>query len=405
MNCKEIKILLHDYVDELLDDDTRKLILKHIKSCNECRKAYYRLTSFFDLLKDIPYSVEPPKEILEELSNTLLEKSLKESRVELKEEFSKKSIIKKEQVTQENILKSTRGPVRKSIITHNLVSTISRKSLLSIKVKWTKLILMSLVLLFLGIGFLVYELSLDNSPWKIKTMDGEYLINGKKDFERFWYKGTSLRTAEKSKIKVYVPNSSTIEIYPNSELFLLKTKKNDNRIKLINGKIKVSSNSLIPYFSVYLDEATIDFKGGSFVAKVDKNFNVEVLVESGLVEIEKGDESCLVDEGYICKLKSNYRLGIPYRLGANDSLKNEIEKFDYMNSNNNSIERIIKYSKAEDALTLLYLIPNTSVVNRGQLFQKIANYFPPPSNVTYEGIIKLNKEMLKSWGLEIEWQL
>lgn len=404
MNCNEVKILLHDYVDELLDEETENLVQKHVNKCDKCREFYFKLRVFFDLLKDIPFTVEPPKDIIDNLSNSLLEKSIKETTLKLEKSISKESKIRKEQIKQDRILKTARGSIRKSIVSQSLASTIGRESVIGISDK-LKMILLLLILLSFGIGYVFYNISLNNSPWNIKIENGECLIDGNKNLVKLWHKGTSLVTKDDSKVIVYVPNSCNMEVYSNSKLILLKAKKNNNVVQLDFGKIKVYSTSLIPYFFVNVNNTTIEFWGGSFITEADENSNTRIIVESGIIELENNSGNCLVDEGYMCELKKNYRIGTPYRINAPDSLKEEIEKFDYKNGGDDSIERIIKYSKAEDALTLLYLIPHVSINQRGNLFQKIANYFPPPSNVTYEGIIKLNKDMLKSWWLEIEWQL
>jgi hypothetical protein len=128
-------------------------------------------------------------------------------------------------------------------------------------------------------------------------------------------------------------------------------------------------------------------------------------VEFGFVEIGYKNQSYFVSEGYVCEIKNNYPPGIPYRLNASDTLKNEVEKFDYENGGDDSVQKIISTAHNEDMLTLLALIPNTSQLQRQLLFQVVANHYPPPSGVTRMGIIKADSEMLNKWWEEIEWQI
>jgi hypothetical protein len=86
-------------------------------------------------------------------------------------------------------------------------------------------------------------------------------------------------------------------------------------------------------------------------------------------------------------------------------LKSEVEKFDYENGGDDSIQKIISTANKEDILTLLALIPNASQLQRQVLFQVIANHYPPPTGVTRMGIIKADFEMLYKWWDEIEWQI
>lgn len=408
MNCQEVKIYLHDFVDELLDDKIAEEIDNHIRQCEKCRIEYQKLTRFFDLLKDLPYTIEPPAEIVDFLSNELLKQSLKEIPVKIEKSKTKELKIKREQIKQDRKLKASRGATRKSIISHSITSSLSKEISYKSRLcwdQWSKVFLIFLPLLIIIFGYFIYDFTQINSPWKVKAIQGNYLINGKNDLSGLWHKGSSLYTDDNSNIVIYVPNSCKLKVEPNTYLILLKARNNDNRIKLDYGSIHVSNSVLLPYFSVELEKSIIHFKGGDFSLTAKKNRDVKIFVKFGIVEIEQKGKSYFVDEGHICEIKNEFRVGTPYRFDAPDSLKLEIEKFDYQQGGEASVEKIIKMSQPNDALTLLSLIPNTSAAYRGILFQKIANYFPPPSNVTYEGIIKLNSEMLESWWREIEWQL
>ncbi|MEJ5351218.1 MAG: zf-HC2 domain-containing protein [Melioribacteraceae bacterium] len=404
MSCEEVKILLHDFVDELLDDETKKLVYTHIQKCEKCREEYIKLTRFFDLLKDMPYQVNAPKDIIESLSNELMKKSLREIPIVTEKSKARESKLKREQLKQDRKLKTTRGPIRKSVVTRSIASSLSKEIEFEKSFQWIKLLLILLPLFLFAVGYVIYDFSLINSPWKIKTIKGSYLIDGKKDYAGLWYKNSTLTTEDNSTIVVNVPNSCRLEIYSNSSLILLKAKNNDNRVKLENGEVRISNSVLVPHFSIIIDKSKIIYKGGTLNLKA-KNEVLKIFVETGICEVEEEGNKFFIDEGYLCELRKNFNIGTPYRIDASDSLKKEIEKFDYYQGGESSIERIIKLSRTEDALTLLALIPKVDAAYRAILFQKIANYFPPPSNVTYEGIIKLNNEMLNSWWREIEWQL
>ncbi len=61
MNCKQISEYLIDYIDLKLDDDTSKLIEKHISECKNCQKEYNELKDLFD-------NIEQKEEILPDIS-------------------------------------------------------------------------------------------------------------------------------------------------------------------------------------------------------------------------------------------------------------------------------------------------------------------------------------------------
>lgn len=57
MKCKQVKILLPDFINKNLTKDKSNLIEKHLVTCDECKKLYLRLNASLSLLKpkkDIP---------------------------------------------------------------------------------------------------------------------------------------------------------------------------------------------------------------------------------------------------------------------------------------------------------------------------------------------------------------
>lgn len=405
MNCEEIKISLHDYIDEIIASEYKKEIETHLRKCEACFTEYNKLNKFFDALKEIPFTIEIPQDIVETLSSELLNKIVQEK--EKKENIQQVNVrkIKREQLKQESNLKHSRGAARKSHITRTIATgRITEYVPGNIGLNFKKTVLTLIPLFIIALAYFVYDFTLINSPWKIRSTGGTYLINGSITETGLWNEGESLFTEDNSTVMVSVPNTGKLEIIPNSIVSLEKAKDGYNKIILNKGEIKISNTSLLPDLSIQLNDCIVYDRGGVIYLS-NKNKIARIFVEYGLAEYERKGNKYLICEGYVTEIRSGHRAGTPYRIDAPDSLKNEIEIFDYQNGGSNSLDNIIKFAKTKDMLTLLALIPHASTVKRGMLFQTIANHFPPPSNVTYDGIIKLNKEMLVGWWYEIEWQL
>ncbi|MHB8930668.1 MAG: anti-sigma factor family protein, partial [Melioribacteraceae bacterium] len=77
MNCEEVKISLHDFVDETLDGFMKREVETHLRTCDNCFNEYKKIRNFFDILKNLPYTIEPPKGIVESFSAELLKIILK----------------------------------------------------------------------------------------------------------------------------------------------------------------------------------------------------------------------------------------------------------------------------------------------------------------------------------------
>lgn len=407
LNCEEVKIHLHDYVDELLDKSVKKEVEIHIRSCETCFARYKKMTGFFEKLKDLQDIVELPGDIRENLSDELLKKSLSQ-KVDDKP-VPKVNIrkIKKEQAKLEKALKLSRGAARKSKISKTIIAPTRSMPLVfkpgTLNIKKTLIILLPLI--FIAAGYFIYDYTQINSPWIVESKHGSYLINGRRNQEGKLEAGASLRMLDSSLAIVYIPRTGRIEVNSGSQLVLIKPYNRDNRISLNRGAIKVITTTMIPEFTVELNNYSIRDVGGVFTVSLNDKNNADVFVDFGIVEISYKDNSFFLDEGYNCELPMGRRPGTPYRFDATDSLKKLIHWFDLKDGDDSLVDKIVEQANQSDALTLLGLIPRVSPVKRQVLYQKISDYFFPPDDVTRMGVITLNSEMLESWWNEIEWQI
>ena len=404
MNCEEIKIGLHDFVDELSDSFMKREIEVHLRTCDKCFNEYKKLKNFFDKLKDLINTVEPPEGIIQTFSSKLLERSIKD---DLKEKIvSDPEKIKEEQINLERSIRESSGAMRKSILSMTLMATGVSKSLpIRSRLNWSKIILILLPLVLLGVAYIVYDLQKNNSPWKIKTAEGRILINGKDNNTGTISEDESLLSSDSSKAEILIPRVGSIVVYQNSIIILKKAKDGDNRIRLERGSVKIKNVSEYPDFAIDLKNSYVIDRGGEYTVSVDDYKNAKIFVSFGFTEINYNNESYFLSEKYVCDIMTGKKPGTPYRSDAPDTLIHEIKDFDYNNGGDNSIDNIISSARKSDMLTLLAIIPRASQIKRETLFQKITNHFPPPENVTRMDILRADKKMLHIWWEEIKEQL
>lgn len=60
MNCEELKILLPEYIDGLLDEQRSSIVAGHLESCPACREHYTELSSFLGFTASL-VGVNPPQ--------------------------------------------------------------------------------------------------------------------------------------------------------------------------------------------------------------------------------------------------------------------------------------------------------------------------------------------------------
>lgn len=381
----------------------KKQVEKHLRNCNSCSIEYRKLIKFFEMLKGIPFTIDIPADLVGKLTSELIEESIKDNKA-TKHVLNVRK-IKNEQLKQEEKLKNTRGAIRKSKTTRSISKSYATQ-ILPVNTGFTfkNTLLMLIPIFFIAIGYLVYDFTLINSPWKVKSINGVHYINGFEDYKGLWNKGETLTTKENVITIVSIPNTGKLEVHSNSSILLEQAKDGDNKIKLNRGEIKIINSSVLPDLMISLKDLIIYNRGGIINISLN-NQTGKVHVEYGLAEIKTADQNILVGEGYIFEFLNNNTNFIPYRADASDSLKLILLQNIYQKGSDADVEKAIKISRSKDMLSLLALIPYVSASKRGILFQAIANNFPPPSSVTFEGIIKLNKKMLLDWWYEIEWQI
>lgn len=404
MNCEEIKIGLHDFIDELSDGFEKREIEVHLRTCDKCFNEYKKLKNFFDKLKNLTNTVEPPEGIIQAFSAKLLERSIKD---DLREKIvSDNEKIKEEQINLERSIRESSGALSKSALSMTLMASGISKTIPSpSRINWSRVILILLPFVLLALAYIVYDLQKNNSPWKIKTAEGRILINGKDNNTGTISEGESLLSSDSSKAEILIPRLGSIVVDQNSIIILKKAKDGDNRIRLERGSVKIKNVSEEPDFAIDLKNSSVIDRGGEFTVSVDEFEKAKISVNFGFTEINHNNESYFLNEKYVCDIMDGKNPGTPYCSDAPDTLIQEIKNFDYNNGGDNSIDNIISTARKSDMLTLLAIIPRASQIKRETLFQTITNHFPPPENVTRMDILKADKKMLQIWWEEIKEQL
>jgi Putative zinc-finger len=405
MNCEEVRISLHDYVDEQLDRPAKKAIEDHLRDCDACYKEITRLKNYFNLLNSIPYSIEGPKEIIQKFSQELLAIS--------HEELGEKGAIysfedeklRKEQNKLEKKLKLERGASRKSRVSRTITRSRYDGFGNFFSFDWKRIIIIPLLLVAGLTGYFLYDMQKYNSPWDLQATIGTIVVNGRQNTTGKISQGESLSLDKGSNAVIQIPNTGKVEVNSNSYIVLEEAKNGANRIRVKEGLIRVVNTSDLPDLRIAVNDAIILDMNGIFTVDIDVASNAKIVVDKGFLEIRVKGETYYVANGYVCEIKNNHRPGTPYRVEAADTLKKEVEKFDYFNGGDISVQNIISVAQAKDMLTLLAMMTSVSQLQRQILFQVIANHFPPPTSVTRLGIMKGDSEMLYRWWEEIEWQI
>lgn len=74
MNCGEVKEFLSEYVDDVLDPETKAVVDEHLSACEDCQQELVSLKALVSDLGSLE-SVEPPKDFLDQLHERIEKRS------------------------------------------------------------------------------------------------------------------------------------------------------------------------------------------------------------------------------------------------------------------------------------------------------------------------------------------
>jgi hypothetical protein len=96
--------------------------------------------------------------------------------------------------------------------------------------------------------------------------------------------------------------------------------------------------------------------------------------------------------------------GTPYYEDASESFRAALAKFDFEKlsaaDREAALNTILEESRKRDALTLWHLLSRAEGSERRRVYDRFAALVPPPSGVTPDGIMHLDREMLDAWWNE-----
>lgn len=214
--------------------------------------------------------------------------------------------------------------------------------------------------------------------------------------------GDYLETDANSRARIEVADIGNVEIEPNSRVKLVNTSKNEHRLALDRGTLQAQIIAPPRLFIVDTPSAVAVDLGCAYKLEVDDDGNAKLYVTSGYVSLERDGRESIVPAGAMAFTRHGKGVGTPFFVSATPELGAALERFDFDKGGSTSLATIISESRAEDTLTLWHLLPRVGKQDREKLYDVLVAFVAPPDGVTREGVMKLDKDMLEAWRLEME---
>jgi hypothetical protein len=341
--------LLSPYVDGELDAARRTQVENHLTQCDRCNVA----------LEDIRFA------------------SLMASQICLSEEAI-------------NMI-----PFRPS---QEVTQTSGRKNRKLILVPIAALLMVSIAMA----SFWVYTQT-RRTTWQVLRIDGAPKINTTllTDTGSF-AEGELLETDNASRARVQIGKIGHVNVEPNTRLRLVSTKMTEQRIALERGKLEATISAPPRIFFVDTPSAQAIDLGCAYTLEVDEQGQGVLSVTAGWVAFALNGYEAKVPAGAACLTRSGTGPGTPYFVDASPEFQNDLKKFDFENGGKQVLESLLDAARMRDTLTLFHLLSRVDEKERSEVYDKLAAYTPPPGNVTREGMLQLDEEMMKGYREKLE---
>jgi hypothetical protein len=264
-----------------------------------------------------------------------------------------------------------------------------------------------IVVFSLGIFWVYYSRKSPVKGWQVTRLGGAPRIGSETISSGGSLEiGEWLETDANSRARIAVGLIGNVEIAENTRVRLLATRPTEHRLELAQGKMSARIWAPPRLFFVDTPSAVAADLGCAYTLEVNDKGAGRLRVTSGWVALQAKDRESIVPAGASCETEVGVGPGTPYFDDATPEFQNALRNFDKNSgSRSEAVASMLGQSRARDTLTLWHLLARVNDEDRALVYQKIAEFVPPPVGVTREGILRLDQKMLEQWrhSLEVVW--
>ena len=264
----------------------------------------------------------------------------------------------------------------------------------------------AVLLLTIAVGAIILR-NLSRPTWEVARLDGMPRIgsSGISNKGRLAV-GQWLETDGYSRAEIAVGSIGHVEIDTNTRVRLLETRPTEHRLELAQGRMSARIWAPPRLFFVDTPSAVAADLGCAYTLEVNGEGASLLQVTSGWVALQLRDRESIVPAGAACQTRPGIGPGTPYFEDVSESFRASLAKFDFDPAEKTvALESVLSQARPRDSLTLWHLLSRAEGMDRERVYERLASLAPPPHNVTREGALQLNPEMLQTWreALESSW--
>jgi hypothetical protein len=198
-----------------------------------------------------------------------------------------------------------------------------------------------------------------------------------------------------------------VTIDPGSRVRVVRNKPEEQRLELARGRLDAFVVTPPRIFFVETPSGTAVDYGCRYTLDVDDAGAGILRVTLGLVRLESAHGEATVPRGAECRMTPGRGPGTPVFSDAPAGFREAAALLDSVladpgtNTSKQAarqpLDTLLTATRPRDALTLWHLIPRLEGGAREAAYGALANLVPPPTGVTRDGVLALDRGMLDRW--------
>lgn len=343
--------LLTPYVDGELDTPAQTRLQKHLEKCARCRAEYDRLLFASRIVSQLALPIAPPTGVPAWLPPGSVEAHLRQS-------FA----------------------------------------------AWKKIIPVAAAMLLVAIAFAYwYSKRARDASWEVVRLSGAPTINSNQMDKAAQIKaGDWLETDDKSRAMLNLGIVGQVEVDPDTRIKLVKSRPNEQKLALTRGRIFASIMAPPRIFFIETPSGTAVDLGCAYTLEVDDSGQSVLYVAAGAVALAYNGREAIVPADMVCRARPGSGPGTPYSRDASERLQDALAKFDFEGGGSKALQIVITETRVSDAHTLWSLLKRVEGADRNQVYDRLAQLVSPPQNMTKDGVLRLDQQMLNLWLQELD---
>lgn len=209
------------------------------------------------------------------------------------------------------------------------------------------------------------------------------------------YLGQVIETAENTRGTITSEFVGRVDIEPDSRLRMLAASTDQQRLALDHGTIHAFIWAPPAQFVVDTPAAKAVDLGCQYTLQVDRSGVGFLTVEIGWVAFDWHGTESFIPAGSACSTRPGHGPDPPYFLDASPAFKTAIAEFS-RNASKKELSDALASARKRDALTLWHLLQRVPADERGEVFDRLAELIPMPSDVTREAALRGDRRSMDS---------